>query len=104
MRAIARFLGWILLLLALVVLAMDMFPSMHQGGARFAATGELWAAIHRDSLLLAEPAIDRHVWPGLWQAVIVPVLLLPAAAVLGVPAILLLLLGRRPRRRGGFGR
>lgn len=110
MRLIGRFfgfagrlLGWVLLLAALAVLGMDLLASMHQGVPRFASAGEVWAALHRDSLLLAEPAIDRHVWPGLWQGVVVPVLLWPAAAVLGAPAILLLLVShRRPRRRGGF--
>ncbi|MGQ0677691.1 MAG: hypothetical protein ACT4N4_16615 [Rhodospirillales bacterium] len=110
MRAIGRLFGFILrligvalLLAALAVLGMDMLASMHQGALRFASAGEVWAAVHRDSLLLAEPGLDRHVWPGLWQTVVLPVRLWPAAAVLGVPAILLLLLAsRRRRRRGGL--
>ena len=102
---IARFLGLVLLLAALAVLMMDMLASMHQGALRLASAGEVWAAVHRDSLLLAEPAIDRHVWPGLWQSAVLPVLLWPAIAVLGVPAILLLTLAsRRRRRRGGISR
>jgi hypothetical protein len=110
MRYIGRFFGFLfrvigaaLLLAALAVLVMDMLASMHQGGLRLASAGEIWAAVHRDSLLLAEPGIDRHVWPGLWQAVIVPILLWPAVLVLGVPGALLLMLGsRRRRRRGGL--
>jgi hypothetical protein len=102
-RFVLRLAGIVLLLAAIVVLGMDMLASMHQGAPRFATAGELWAAVHRDSLLLAEPAIDRHVWPGLWQAVVLPVLLWPAAAVMGVPAVVLLLLSsHRRRRRGGI--
>jgi hypothetical protein len=102
-RFVVRLAGVALLLVAIAVLGMDMLASMHQGTLRFASAGEVWSAVHRDSLLLAEPAIDRHVWPGLWQAVVLPVLLWPAAAVLGVPAIALLLLSsHRRRRRGGL--
>lgn len=103
-RFIARLLGAVLLLAMLAVLLMDMVASMHQGTLRLASAGEVWAAVNRESLLLAEPGVDRHIWPGLWQAVVVPVLLWPAAAVLGVPAALLLLLlsSRRRRRRGGL--
>ncbi len=103
-RFIARFVAVVLLLAALGVLVMDMLASMHQGTLRLASAGEVWAAIHRGSLLLAEPGVDRHVWPGLWQAAILPVLLWPAIAVLGVPAILLLMLSssHRRRRRGGL--
>ncbi len=102
-RFIARLIGAVLLLAALAVLLMDMIASMHQGALRLASAGEVWAAVNRDSLLLAEPGVDRHIWPGLWQAAVVPVLLWPAIAVLGVPAALLLLLSsRRQRRRSGL--
>ena len=103
-RFIVRLAAVVLLLAALGVLVMDMLASMHQGTLRLASAGEVWAAVHRDSLLLAEPGVDRHIWPGLWQAVVVPVLLWPAIAVLGVPAILLFVLTstQRRRRRGGL--
>lgn len=104
MRWLCRMVGWILLILALLAGARDLLDSLNAGAPHILALGELWARLHQDSLLLAEPAIDRHVWPGLWQTVILPVLLWPAIAVFGVPAIVLLLLCRRRRRRLGLRR
>lgn len=99
---IGRVLGWLLVLLALVVLVVDVVTWARTGAWRLDALGEIWAQLHRDSLLLAEPAIDRHVWPGLWQAVILPILLLPAAPFLAVFGLLLLLVFRRRRKRLGL--
>ena len=100
MCRVARFCGWIFLILALLAAGRDALDSYSAGEMHVLALGELWSRLHRDSLLLAEPAIDRHVYPGLWQAVILPVLLWPAVLDFGVPAILLLLCRRRRRRTG----
>ncbi|MCK6452212.1 MAG: hypothetical protein L6R19_15395 [Alphaproteobacteria bacterium] len=99
---LGRVLGWLFLAVAVAVLAADLLAWQQSGGWRLAALGEVWAQLHRDSLLLAEPAIDRHVWPGLWQSVIVPILLAPAAPVFALAGLVLLLLCRRRRRRGGL--
>lgn len=99
---LGRVLGWLFVAVALAVLAADVMAWRQSGSWRLAALGELWAQLHRNSLLLAEPAIDRHVWPGLWQSAVVPILLAPAAPVLALPGLVLLLLCRRRRRRSGL--
>lgn len=99
---LGRVLGWLFIAVALAVLAADVLAWQQSGGWRLAALGEVWAGLHRDSLLLAEPAIDRHVWPGLWQSAIVPLLLAPAAPACALVGLLLLLVCRRRRRRGGL--
>lgn len=103
MCRVARFFGWIFLVLALLAAGRDALDFYNTGELHILALGELWARLHRDSLLLAEPALDRHVYPGLWQAVVLPILTWPAVLDFGVPAILLLLCRRR-RRRLGLGR
>jgi hypothetical protein len=46
---------------------------------RFADVGELWFMLHRDSLQLLQPAIERHLAPFLWDPVMLTILTLPAA-------------------------
>ncbi len=99
---LGRVLGWLFVAVAVAALAADVMAWRQSGAWRLAAIGELWAQLHRDSLLLAEPAVDRHVWPGLWQSAVVPVLLAPAAPALALVGLALLLLCRRRRRRGGL--
>jgi len=99
---LGRVLGWLLIAVALVVLTVDVVTWLQTGTWRLSALGEIWAELHRNSLLLAEPAIDRHVWPGLWQSVVVPFLLLPAAPMIAVVGLVLLLLCRPKRRRSGL--
>jgi len=109
MRVLRGF-GWILVALAGLALLIDA-QGWTGGAYRLSALGELWARLHRDSLLLLEPALDRHVWPGLWQAVVVPVLLMPTVLVFALPGIALIalsdlvpaLLGRGGREPGGIG-
>jgi hypothetical protein len=66
-------------------------------GFQLHALGNLWAAIHRDSLLLLQPAIERHVAVWLWEWVVFPLLEAPAVVVFAVPGLILLRLCR-PRR------
>lgn len=90
-----RLFGWALLVIGGAFAAADLlFPA--PGGFSLRALGQWWFFIHPGSLQLAQPAIERHVAPVLWDPVILSVLQVPAAlffAVLG--AALLLLAGRR---------
>ncbi len=108
MRTAIRILGWILLGLAAALLTRDLFVLVQSGRWAPIDVGPLWAALHPNSLQLAQPAIERHVAPFLWDPVILTVLLSPAFLVLGILALLMLLLtgsgrrrGRRSRRFGG---
>ncbi|HSG95570.1 MAG TPA: hypothetical protein VLA28_08615 [Afifellaceae bacterium] len=65
------------------------------------AAGEIWFALDQDSLLIAEPAITRHVpfiGPWLWHPVISTVLTWPAFLLILVPGLILVaIFHRRPR-------
>jgi hypothetical protein len=92
-----RIFGFVCLAVGGAFAAADLlFPA--PGGFTLRALGQWWFFIHPGSLQLAQPAIERHVSPALWDPVILSVLQVPAAilfAVLG--AALLFLPGRRAR-------
>jgi len=98
-----RFFAMFVLLVALAALAVDLYSSLSNDGIiRLAALGEWWAWIHRDSLLLLQPAVERHISPMLWDPGIQTVLEWPAVAdLVGLAAIFwgLHLMARRRRRR-----
>jgi hypothetical protein len=102
---IGRILGWLLVLAAAMVLLRDLLSWYDTGVFHAIALGELWFDIHPTSLELAQPAIQRHLAPWLWDPVIVAILRWWAAPVLAVPGVLLLWVsggstnGRRRRRR-----
>lgn len=64
----------------------------------FRDIGEIWFKIDKESLILAQPAIERHVAEWLWNPVIQTVLETPAAPVALGLGVLLVLFGRRARR------
>ena len=105
MRTGIRVLGWILAVLAVALLARDLVVLAQSGAWAPIDVGPLWNALHPGSLQPAQPAIERHVHPFLWDPLLLGVLLTPAFAVLGaLAALLLLLAGRRRGRRGrSFG-
>ena len=55
----------ILILLGTVVLGYDAVIFLDRGVFPMTPIGQIWALIHRNSLLLLQPAIERHVHPGL---------------------------------------
>jgi len=92
---VLRLLGWLLIIAALAVLASEAWAWHQNGTWRMTQAGKLWFDLDRSSLNLAQAVIERHVWRFLWFPVISTILQWPAAAVLGVPGIVLLLIGRR---------
>ena len=99
-----RLLAALFLLLGLITLAVDLYSSLSSddGAIRLAALGEWWAWIHRDSLLMLQPAVERHISQVLWDPGIQTVLEWPAAAdSAGLGAIFWMLhvWGRRRRLR-----
>jgi hypothetical protein len=109
---VGRGIGWLLILLAAAVLAHDVW--VWQGGEPLAGppragaaeagfhltrVGEVWFFLDPDSLQLAQPAIERHLWPVLWDPVMIGILLMPASLLLAILGVLFLLLFRRRRRR-----
>ena len=62
-----KWLGWTFLTLALLVLAGDVVGWGGEGAFRLGSAGEWWFWVHKDSLQVAQPAIERHVAVWLWR-------------------------------------
>ena len=104
--AFLRGIGWMLLLIAalLVVYGVVIWtggtPIFEQAG------GEYWFKAHSESLNLAQAVIQRYLHPSVWDPFLVNILLWPIAAGLGlvvvvfaVPGLLIVSVFRRRRRR-----
>jgi hypothetical protein len=96
---LARAAGWVLVCLALAALSYEVLPATASGTWRVIAAGELWYALDRDSLNLAQAITQRYLHPALWDPVLQGVLTWPAWSLLGAPGIALVvaLSGRRSR-------
>jgi hypothetical protein len=70
----------------------------------FTSVGFVWAQVHQNSLLLLQPAIERHVAVWLWQLVIQPILEQPIWVVCTVLGTILILLGRKKKPLIGYAR
>lgn len=104
-RFVFRFLGLWILAAAFILFVYDGARWIANSKVDFTTVGYVWANIHQNSLLLAQPAVERHVTPWLWQSVLQPFFLeQPAWLVLGILGILLLLIGRKKRRLIGYAR
>jgi hypothetical protein len=95
---IFRLIGWLLVLIALGLLAWEAYGWLTAGTWSIHATGQLWFDLHKDSLLLVQPAIERYLWPWLWNP-IETMLTWPAWAVIGGLGLLLVAVTVRRRRR-----
>ena len=103
LRIVLRGIGWLLVAGALGLAVRDAVRWMQSGEWTPVTAGQLWFDIHKDSLLLVQPAIERYILPALWDPVIFTVLQWPAWAVLGAPGLVLALwVGRRRRPKPKF--
>ena len=75
-----RVVGLVLLVLGLLVLAWDIASPPIEG--LLSATGERWAELDRESLLLLQAGVQRHVHSGIWDVAIQPLLEWPLAVEL----------------------
>ena len=96
-----RALAYLFLAIAGGILATDLVSGLRSGEVRLTALGEWWAWIDRDSLLLLQPAVERHLTPVLWDPGIQTLLEWPAAVEFAALGGVFWLLGRwrRARRR-----
>ncbi len=97
-----RWIGWILIALAIAAAGHEVIASISGGGYRPFAFGELWYIIHRASLNLVQAVVQRYISPWLWDAVIATILLWPAWLVMGVPGLVIAWAARRRRERYGI--
>lgn len=85
-----RIFGGLFLVLTLLALALDGLAWSQSGEARLRPLGEAWFKLHRESWLLLQPAIERHLHEDLWFAVVEPVTQQPAVLIFGALTVLFL--------------
>lgn len=100
MRVICRFLGWFLVVIAVIALGRDLVALIAGESFRLAPLGEVWFKLHAGSLNMLQAGVERRLAPEIWDSVLAPVLQWPAVLIFAVPGILLLLLGRSGNWRG----
>jgi ABC-type Fe3+ transport system permease subunit len=88
-----RFIGWILLALALIFIGHEALNALEGEGYRLIALGELWfrldQAMGTGSLNATQAFIQRYVWAWLWEGVIQNILIAPAWVGFGIPGTFL---------------
>ena len=103
-RFLFRSIGLIILAAAFVALVYDGTSSIAAKEVVVTPLGQVWRNFNQNSLLLLQPAIERHVAPWAWQILIQPVLERPTWLVLGVLGAILILLGRKKKPLIGYAR
>lgn len=96
-----RLLGLIFILLGLAMLGIDLLADDGRG---MLSIGQWWHALHKDSLLLLQPALERHVSPFLWDPVLLTILQWPLSLVTIGFGFLLRLVFRKRREASHFRR
>ncbi|NKB18988.1 MAG: hypothetical protein GKS01_00445 [Alphaproteobacteria bacterium] len=100
---ICRILGYLLAIIAVAAVGYEAWQAVGNGGWKIITLGELWFTLDAQSLSVSQAGIQRYVAPWLWEPVITTILLWPGWAVFGVPALLLMWVGRKRSKRGRFG-
>ena len=101
-RILLLLLGVIALLIAGAALAAEIRSLVVDGKPFAKPLGKIWFELHRNSLLLLQPGIERYLPPWLWNGVIQPLLERPpivTAGAFGALGLVLVWLGRLGRRR-----
>jgi hypothetical protein len=103
-RSLLRFIGLLVLAVAFVALIRDGTRTIAGNTVAVTKLGKDWYDIHPNSLLLLQPAIERHVAEWLWNPVTQTILEQPTWLVFGVIGALLVLLGRKKKPLIGYAR
>jgi hypothetical protein len=104
MRFLFRFIGLMLIALAFILFVYDGTRSIAGNKIFITQVGDVWSNVHQNSLLLLQPAIERHVAVWLWDPVALTVLTAPSWLVLALIGALLILLGRKKKPLIGYAR
>jgi peptidoglycan/LPS O-acetylase OafA/YrhL len=104
-RFLLRFLGLVTLAAAFVFFVYDGARFIANQTIDFTTVRYVWESLHQNSLLLFQPAVERHVAPWLWQSLIQPYFLeQPVSLLFLIVGALLILLGRRKKPLIGYAR
>jgi hypothetical protein len=101
-RFVLVLLGVAALLVAGAALAAEILTFAADGKLFAKPLGKIWFDLHKNSLLLLQPAIERYLHPWLWGGIVQPLLErvpLATTGAFGVLGLVLIGLGRRGRRR-----
>ncbi len=98
---VGRILGWVLLLIAALLLIGGVVLAV-SGGSATEVAGAIWYRVHPDTLNLSQAVTQRYIWPTLWDPLAISVLTRPlwlavliVVLVFGVPGGALAYLFRR---------
>ena len=107
---VARVLGWLLMAAAVAVAALG-FALRLTGHALGQAAGQIWYNLHPGSLNLIQAVIQRQIYAGLWDHVLVPILERPTYLVLALSFLVCFVLGgllpilvKKPEKKRFFSR
>lgn len=94
-----RVLGWLLIALAGLVLALDA-ARWADGVYTLSALDALWTRVGAGSLVWSQAQVGQHLSPEAWSRWFLPLLRLPALLVFALPGIALLALSDLGARYG----
>jgi hypothetical protein len=100
-RFFFRFLASAALAVAVIMAVLDATRTVATSTLVMTPLGESWAGVSPDTLAAAQTFVETGASPMLWDPVAVTILALPGFAVFAVVALLLYMIGHRPRRGAG---
>ena len=101
-KIIGGVLGWLLLALALMAGGAEGLASLQAGAWEPISFGQIWYDLHKESLALAQPAVQRYLHPVIWDYLLVSILLWPAWLLPLILGLVLMLLCRKRRKKRTF--
>ncbi|QND51454.1 hypothetical protein HB779_05735 [Phyllobacterium sp. 628] len=102
-RAVLRLLAYIALAMAIIAAVLDAARSVGASHIITTSLQESWQSLSAPSLALVEAYFKAHIYPILWDPLMLWILAAPTFAVFAVLAFLLYALGfRRENRAGRF--
>ena len=94
-----RFLGWLLIVVAVVALVPDILRSVRAGAIDTQPIGAMWYVLSPGSLIRAQAWVQAFIDPAVWNRGIFPLLTMPAWVPTGFLGVVFLLVTRRRAHR-----
>lgn len=94
MREVARYMGWIFSFATAILLVLELGAVLQGEAISFRPLGQVWFNLHPASLNGLQAGIERHVWPPLWDPVMIFVITRPAALITTILALLFFVLAK----------